>query len=212
MENKNSLVENQRIKTFINGSKSVFIAGSTWEKDEELLCNLLHSDLFEKYIIAPHNVDKAHITAILERIKTKFVCYSANTDTDFAVAKILVIDTIGQLASAYSCASIAYVGGGFSSSLHNILEPAVFGLPVIFGPKFDRFSEAQSFIKENIGFSVANEQELNETVNKLLANRTNISQKCINFVEKNTGAAERIVGRVTLGEISLLYKSSTQIK
>lgn len=193
IENKKSLVENGKIVYFINGSNSVFIAGSTWPKDEELLGELIRTDCFEKYIVVPHNVGKIHIDSLVERLKVPAVRYSAISEKEEITSNILIIDTIGQLASAYSYASIAYVGGGFSGSLHNILEPAVFGLPVIFGPKFSRFPEAQAFIDEGIGFSVADSNELMRTIDELKANRVDVSQKSTQFVERNKGASDKIM-------------------
>lgn len=193
IENKNGLTENPIIRSFVGESKNVFIAGSTWPQDEELLQELIQSNRFEKYIIAPHNVNKQHIVSLMARLNSPVVRYSESNDQQLQPSPILVIDTIGQLASAYSYASIAYVGGGFSGSLHNILEPAVFGIPVIFGPKFSRFPEAQVFIDNGIGFSVADEQELNCTVQQLIADRDQIAEKSIHFVEKNRGAAEKIM-------------------
>lgn len=189
IENKQHLTENPLIHRFVGTSKSVFIAGSTWQKDEELLLELIHSNRFEKYIIAPHNVDTAHIEGLLKIIQQSVSRYSLGE----VESTILVIDTIGQLASAYSYASIAYVGGGFSGNLHNILEPAVFGLPVVFGPKFSRYPEAQSFIDEGIGFSVSTKDELNSKLDYLIENRDQLAQKSIRFVEKNKGASQKIM-------------------
>lgn len=196
IENKNSLTENKHISHFVNKSNSVFIAGSTWSKDEDLLFDLIQSNEFDKYIIAPHNVDKQHIHELIEKIKIPVVRYSELNENEVKKANVLIIDTIGQLASAYSYGTIAYVGGGFSGSLHNILEPAVFGLPVIFGPKFSRFPEAQSFIDSEIGFSISGSQELVNTILHLKAHRTIISEKSIRFVEQNKGASEKIIHKI----------------
>lgn len=193
VENKNKLADNPLIQQFIGNAQSVFIAGSTWPKDEELIEDLVNSRQFEKYIIAPHNVDKAHTDNLLRKVKGPVARYSSLKDGQHVNTNVLIIDSIGQLASAYSYASIAYVGGGFSGSLHNILEPAVFGLPVIFGPKFSRFPEAQAFIDEGIGFSAGTTQELDAYIEQIKENRDVISEKSIRFVEKNKGAAGKIV-------------------
>ena len=190
IENKKLLEENEKIARFVGESRSVFIAGSSWPKDEEVLQKLIHSDRFERYIIVPHNVDKAHIEGLIGRLDMQVTRYSEETLVD---SNVLIIDSIGQLASAYSYASIAYVGGGFSGNLHNILEPAVFGLPVVFGPKFSRFPEAQAFIDEGIGFTVSRSEELMQTIGVLIAQQPVISQKSIRFVEKNQGASEKII-------------------
>lgn len=198
IEHKQTVPENRVISDFVNGSKSVFIAGSTWPQDEELLEELIAGNRFDKYIIVPHNVDASHVNSLVAKLKIPVVKYSEWSEREGGNTSVLIIDTIGQLASAYAYAAVAYVGGGFSGSLHNILEPAVFGLPVIFGPKFSRFPEAQAFIDNGIGFSVANEQELNHTVTQVIADRDQIAEKSIRFVEKNQGAAEKIIRYVSL--------------
>jgi 3-deoxy-D-manno-octulosonic-acid transferase len=196
IENKNSLIENESISHFIGKKNSVFIAGSTWPKDEEVLFELIHSNEFDKYIIVPHNVDEQHIGDLIGKIQVPVVRYSELNKKKTEEANVLIIDTIGQLASAYSYGTIAYVGGGFSGNLHNILEPAVFGLPVIFGPKFNRFPEAQAFIDSEIGFSITNSQELLNTIRHLRRNREIISAKSIQFVEQNRGASEKIIQKL----------------
>lgn len=198
IENKKRLVENEKIIRFIDGSNSVFIAGSTWPKDEELIEDLVNGREFDKYIIAPHNVDKTHIDSLVDRLKIPVIRYSALKEGNEITSNVLIIDAIGQLASAYSYGSVAYVGGGFSGGLHNILEPAVFGLPVVFGPKFSRFPEAQAFIDGGIGFFVSNKEEFSLLIEKLKSNREDISVKSIDFVEQNSGASEKIV-RCVLG-------------
>jgi 3-deoxy-D-manno-octulosonic-acid transferase len=109
-----------------------------------------------------------------------------------------LIDSIGKLANAYQYGKIAYVGGGFSGSLHNILEPAVFGLPVIFGPKHSRFPEAEVFIQAGIGFSVSNIEELEKTWSFILENIDSITQKARVEVSKSAGATERILEKINL--------------
>jgi len=195
IENKQTIAKNSIIERFIQNKDRIFIAGSTWTKDEELLLELLTSNLFDRYIIAPHNVDIQHIQALESRLLAKSIRYS-NFKKDTS-AKILIIDNIGLLSSAYFYAHVAYVGGGFYGNLHNILEPAVFGVPVIFGPRYSRFPEAQSFIDHGIGYSVNSPEELHKQVAKILAERNNIAQKSLSFVEKNRGAAKKIVRYIT---------------
>ena len=103
-----------------------------------------------------------------------------------------MLNTIGHLSSAYNYGEIAYVGGGFSGKLHNILEPAVFGLPVIFGPKFERFPEASAFIEEGIGFSINNIESMHTTIHAIEENLANLAEKTKRFVAKNQGAADAI--------------------
>jgi len=191
IENKKHLKPNPIVEQFVAAIPTVFICGSTWEVDEALLIPLINENLFEKVIIAPHNVDEKHIQSIVEKLTVDCICYSQSRED--SKATVLIIDTIGQLASAYSYGTIAYVGGGFTGSLHNILEPAVFGLPVIFGPKHKRFPEAQAFVDSGFGFSISNESELKERIQFIESKREDISKKEIQFVEHQAGASKKIL-------------------
>jgi 3-deoxy-D-manno-octulosonic-acid transferase len=193
IENKNNLQPNILIEQFVAGSQSVFIAGSTWPKDEELISKLVITNLFDKYIIAPHNVDEVSVERLIKSIAKPVERYSQDIQNN---SSILIIDSIGQLASAYSYAHLAYVGGGFSKSLHNILEPAVFGLPVIFGPIYNRFPEAQAFIDNEFGFSVSSIEELLAVIENI--DLTKAKKRSIQFLEQNTGASQKIVTHIVL--------------
>ncbi|MDC3253101.1 3-deoxy-D-manno-octulosonic acid transferase [Crocinitomicaceae bacterium] len=194
LENKGQLVTNKTIETFCN-DEQVFIVGSSWPKDEEILLPIINK-IKSKVIIAPHNIDEKHVKRIadqLTRTYTRYTSKSVNFESD-----ILILDTIGQLSNAYSYGALAYIGGGFSGNLHNILEPAVFGMGVIFGPKHDRFPEAQSFIANGFGFSVSTENELLNTIDTITNNKQTIDQKAAQFVEANRGASDRIYDRIYL--------------
>ncbi|MCO5259310.1 MAG: 3-deoxy-D-manno-octulosonic acid transferase [Crocinitomicaceae bacterium] len=196
IENKNNLVKNEILSAFIGTSKAVFIAGSTWPKDEEVLKPIFEENLFERYIIAPHNVDEIHVQSLIKTINKPVIRYSKITPDELTAGSILVIDTIGLLASAYSYGSISYIGGGYSKSLHNILEPAVFGLPVIFGPIYNRFPEAQAFIDNGIGFSIKDTSELKTVIKHVISQKEEISHKSSLFIEENKGAAQKILSAI----------------
>lgn len=193
IENKNNLVLDEIISDFVGESKSVFIAGSTWQKDVELIKPIIGSSMFEKYIIVPHNVDEASIKSLTSFLDIVILRYSDLKDHSSTISNVLIVDTIGLLASAYSFGTIAYVGGGFSKSLHNILEPAVFGLPVIFGPVYNRFPEAQAFIDNGIGFSVKESDELSQTIESIKMKIDEIQSKSSQFIESNKGASQKII-------------------
>ena len=106
--------------------------------------------------------------------------------------KVLILDTIGHLANAYSYGELAYVGGGFTGNLHNILEPAVFGLPVLFGPKHSRFPEGEMFIKDGIGFSISTQSEFEEKYDLIKTNLEELKSKTENFIQRQTGASQKI--------------------
>ena len=123
----------------------------------------------------------------------KFQAYTPDSITLNSTKKILLIDSIGKLANAYSYGQIAFIGGGFSGNLHNILEPAVFGLPVIFGPKHKRFPEAQTFIDAGIGFSVADQESLKMAFKSIVENQENLKIKTTDLVLSSQGATQKIV-------------------
>ena len=197
IQNKETLQDNPLLSAFTCGHSRVLIAGSTWPEDENLLIPSIQSEQFEKVIIAPHAIDEKHIREITSALHLPHVRYSqVNHETDLAGTRVLVLDTIGHLASAYFYGTLAYVGGGFSGSLHNILEPAVFGLPVLFGPKHKRFPEAQAFIDFGIGFSVSTNAEFEQHVHVICSNLDNLADRCATFVTQNAGASEKIVAHL----------------
>lgn len=189
IENSRNVQADEKIQLFLQGKKA-FVVGSSWPQDEELLQQLILKTDFP-VIIAPHDISENHLQQIEKRFGENMVRYSV---WDGSTAnKILLIDSIGKLANAYSYGSIAYVGGGFSGSLHNILEPAVFGLPVIFGPKHKRFPEAQTFIDAGVGFAVETAEELEKSWQFILENGEVLSAKTKLLVAESTGATDRIV-------------------
>ncbi len=197
IENKNNLQGNPILQNFLGGEKA-FIVGSSWPEDEDLVIPLINNGtIIEKIIIAPHDVSEIHIQNIIKKLQFPFIRYSElEKNNHFKDEKIIILDTIGNLANAYSYGSYAYVGGGFSGSLHNILEPAVFGLPVIFGPKHKRFPEAEMFIELGIGFSIQTTDELKSIINKIKMNKAELKSKTIHFVNQQAGASLKIVNSI----------------
>lgn len=194
IENRDKAKDNALIEQF-KGNDQLVIIGSSWPADEALLVPWINGSKF-KILIAPHQVDDKHVGQIISGITRKVDRYSALNEESASDLEVLVLDTIGHLASAYKYGTIAYVGGGFSGSLHNILEPAVFGLPVIFGPKHSRFPEAQAFIDGGFGFVVETTKEFEKAFNKIVADLDRISEKEQKFVEANAGASEKIYGKI----------------
>lgn len=198
IQNKEVLQENPLLSAFTHGHSRILIAGSTWPEDERLLMPSILSGQFDKVILAPHSIDEKHIREITTALNVSHVRYSqVNNETDLAGARVLVLDTIGHLASAYFYGTLAYVGGGFSGSLHNILEPAVFGLPVLFGPKHNRFPEAQAFIDFGIGFSISTAAEFEQEVREIWLDIDKLANLCATFVTRNAGASEKIVAHLS---------------
>ena len=150
-------------------------------------------------LIAPHSIDEKHLTEIEQRCTRSTIRYTQWTSD--TTAQVLILDTIGHLASAYKSGRIAYVGGGFTGSLHNILEPAVFGLPVLFGPKHERFPEAERFIKGGFGFAIQTTEEFETKLREIELNYQKISTQEARFVEENAGATDKIYAYLTANSV-----------
>ncbi len=145
------ILERDNTLGFMNdfkGKDLCFVLGSTWPEDEALLLPFLQDPPPGlKILIAPHDIKEAHLNALREKLPGKTLFYSEMGEQDASGYDVLVLDTIGLLTKVYSYADLAYVGGGFATGLHNTLEPAVFGIPVLTGPKYHGFSEAEELVE-----------------------------------------------------------------
>jgi 3-deoxy-D-manno-octulosonic-acid transferase len=197
------------IDEFKNGHK-LFIAGSTWPQDEALLAKLVSEYPDWKFIFAPHEIPEEKINNLIGLLpEGKAITFSQLKSEaeglksgDFINQSLtsnlqsLIIDNIGMLSSLYAYADIAYIGGGFGVGIHNTLEAAAFGLPVIFGPNYQKFNEARELIVLRAGFSINNETELKGILETLINDEAfyNVtSKKVFNYVKENVGATEMIM-------------------
>ena len=187
---------------FINkfkNNESLLISGSVWMEDLEALSTFISGNE-TKIILAPHDVSDKMVLRIISFLKVPAIRYSLiNEQTDLANSKVLIIDSIGMLASLYALADVAYVGGAFKQGLHNILEPAVYGIPVIFGPETTGFPEAAEILKEGGGFSIKDKNELNELLCLLFndsTRRLESGKKNSDFIQTRKGATEKIMTSV----------------
>jgi len=185
------------VKQFID-NKTTLIAGSTWPKDEELLVNYIKTkaDTNQKFIIAPHNIHGNEIEKLKRSILKETVLYSEIDGKDLSTFQVLIIDTVGLLSKIYKHANIAYVGGGFGAGIHNLLEPATFGIPIIIGPNYHKFKEAKELIYGEACIVITNSSELNNELTMLFTNKnTRIDKGNIarNYVLDNTGATIIII-------------------
>ena len=182
------------IEQFIKNEK-VLLLGSSWPVDEEtFLPALLQLKNKMKIIIAPHDISEAHIESIAKLFDGEVSRYTKFNDSS---GRVLILDTIGQLTTAYRYADIAYVGGGFTGKLHNILEPGAFGVPVLIGPKFERFPEAQLFIDRGVAQVVTTPDEFEKAVQEGLSNKEDIRFKLGAIFSENAGSAKRIVEAIS---------------
>lgn len=143
------------------GDKQLFIAGSTWGPDEELLLPLMNDNPELKFVIAPHEMDEGRIERLMRETRGGAVRYTQCDDkTSFEGKQLLILDTVGLLASVYGYASWGYIGGGFGVGIHNTLEAATFGLPIAFGPKYEKFKEARDLVAIGAARSITTYEEL----------------------------------------------------
>ena len=182
-------------------NKQVIVAGSTWEDDEIELIHYVKSHPEIKFIIVPHEVDQAN----LDDVKKEFInsVFYSQLQTGFKVpdhVNVLVIDNVGMLSGLYQYATITYVGGGFSKDgIHNILEAAVYGKPVIFGPVFEKFAEAWDLVEAGGAFSINSALELETLLTELLKDKTKLEKAgeiSGNYVYSKKGATKKIIDHV----------------
>ncbi len=179
----------------------VMVAGSTWPEDEAVLVPYINADNSNlKYVLAPHNIKPEQISKLKASINKKTILYSELDNEPLSDYKVLIIDTIGILTKVYSYANIAYVGGGFATGLHNTLEPAVFGIPVIIGSNFKGFKEAEDLVEEGGVIVVNNKEEYHNLMNRLVSDKEFLSRTGeinLNYVNKNKGASVQIMDYIS---------------
>lgn len=194
LERDNSL---DFIEQFKNNTTTIVI-GSSWPKEEGLLVNYINQTNEKvKFIIAPHNIKSEQILQLKNSISKKTILFSEKENTNLSGYDVLIVDTIGILTKIYSYADIAYVGGGFGNpGVHNILEPATFGIPIVVGPNFSHFAEAVALVHQEGCISIANQNELNDAFSNLILNEDIRHEKghiCSTFVQMNKGATDVII-------------------
>ena len=182
-------------------NQTIIVIGSSWPKDESLLVNYINNSAGDiKFIIAPHNIKSEQIQELKNSIIKKTILFSEVESLHATILQesdVFIIDTIGILTKIYSYADIAYVGGGFGNSgVHNILEPATFGIPIIIGPNYSHFAEAIALVHQEGCISISNQNELNNAFNLLINNDDERHEKghiCSTFVHMNKGATNMIL-------------------
>lgn len=174
------------------GGNRLFVAGSSWGEDEELIVKLANENPTIKFIIAPHEMDDGRMAKIAQTAQHGAVRYTQYRDTDSS-KQILILDTMGMLSSVYSYAEFSYIGGGFGVGIHNTLEAATFGLPIAFGPNYKKFKEARDMISLGAATSISNYDELNAWFAPLRDNSEHlaaVSQISKEYTAKNQGATD----------------------
>ena len=183
------------IEKFKNNTTTIVI-GSSWMDDEEVYLPYINSSENIKFIIAPHNIKEEEISRLISKINKQVVRFSSYNEKDLANADVFVIDTIGILTQIYAYADIAYVGGAFKTGLHNILEPATYGTPVVIGPKYEKFQEAKDLVALGSCLVVNNTEELSTTFNRLITDidyRKELGSKNRDFILQNKNTTKVVM-------------------
>ena len=189
------------VEAFCQQSK-VFIAGSSWQPDEDIFIPYLNAHPDWKMVIAPHVIGEDHLKQIMDKLEgRKVVRYTEATEENVKDADVLIIDCFGLLSSIYHYATVTYVGGGFGVGIHNTLEAAVWGVPVIFGPNNQRFQEAQGLKACGGGLEIQNADDFNHVMQRFLDDPQSLekaSKEAGDFVKQRAGATDRVLSFVQL--------------
>lgn len=193
------------IAQFVDEANEVLVAGSTWPEDEELLeAYLKNTDGRVKLILVPHEINEEHLHRIFNLFQGRMVSYSTIHAMPSNMsrlnilhhAQVMVIDTMGLLSSIYRFGQVAYIGGGFGVGIHNTIEAAVYGVPVVFGPNYHHFREAQGLIDAGAARSIKNYSELEAALNTAFEQHETIGAKAAAYVESEKGATAKIYGQI----------------
>jgi 3-deoxy-D-manno-octulosonic-acid transferase len=188
------------IKQF-KANRKLIVAGSTWPPDEDLLSKYIgETEKNVCLVVAPHEIHRSNISR-LQKLFGNSILYSETNNKDTLPGRVMIIDNIGLLSSIYQYGDIAYIGGAFKTGLHNVLEPACFSMPVLFGPEYSKFQEAVQLIELGAAISISNFEELESHLNELFSNAemlNELSRKAGRFIEDNKGATGTILKKSIL--------------
>lgn len=183
------------IAQMVSGCDKVLVMGSSWQPDEDIIIPYFNNHPEMKLIIAPHEFDESRLAALMARIKRPVARYTQLEGVDVAKLDCLIIDCFGILSSLYRYGAIAYVGGGFGSGIHNVPEAAVYGLPVIFGPRHEKFKEAVELNACGGGFAISDASQCHEVLDKLLSDPAALQAAgtaASDYIKSHTGATKQI--------------------
>jgi 3-deoxy-D-manno-octulosonic-acid transferase len=186
------------VEKFLNGQKAL-ILGSSWKAEEAMTLQYIRQRPDLKVIIAPHEVNQENISRIEALYGDRCILYSKVAKHAPSKKQVLIVDCYGLLTSIYQYGLIALIGGGFGAGIHNILEAATYGMPIIFGPKFQRFKEANDLVERKCAYAVNNIEDFNTILNQLIINqnlRDMLSKKSADYVIENTGATQTILKHI----------------
>lgn len=192
--------KNLPIVTAFKGDAKVIVAGSSWPKDEDIICAYFNEHPEVKMILAPHEIHQAHLDSIVSKLKRPYLFYKDADEESAAKADCLIINCFGLLSSIYKYGEVAYIGGGFGVGIHNTLEAAVYGMPVLFGPNYSRFQEAVDMVERGAAFPITNAEEYYSLMSDLLKDGSeslqNASERAAAYVSEKCGATDKIVKEI----------------
>lgn len=180
------------VEEFARGADRLLVAGSTWPHDEELLARYIAERPGTKLVLVPHEVGAGHLHRIFQYFEGRYVRYSEACAMSIDKCQILLVDTIGVLSSIYRYGQVAYVGGGFGEGIHNTLEPAVYGMPIVFGPNWRKFREARGLIQADAARTVRCYTELVAALDEAFLRRDEMGRNAARYVQTECGATARI--------------------
>ncbi|NMA75009.1 MAG: 3-deoxy-D-manno-octulosonic acid transferase [Bacteroidales bacterium] len=188
------------VEQFVDNSPTLVI-GSSWAPDEDLYIQYFNEHPEVKLILAPHEIDDRHLVEIVNKLKRPYALYTRveNKKEEVRKSDCLIINCFGLLSSIYKYGDIAHIGGGFGEGIHNTLEAAVYGIPVIFGPKYHKFIEAHDLLNANAAFCIQNYNELNKLLNKLFSSNDFLKKTGRNaaqYVNEKSGATDKILQNI----------------
>ena len=181
------------------GDSFTLVAGSSWGPDEDLFLEYFNTHPEMKLIIAPHVIDENHLVEIISKLKRPYVRYTRADERNVQKADCLIIDCFGLLSSIYRYGEVAYIGGGFGVGIHNTLEAAVYGIPVVFGPKYHKFMEAKQLIEAQGAFSISNYEELGSLFDRFLTDEHFHRETGSNagfYVTNIAGATDKVLSMI----------------
>ena len=190
-----------QVEQFARGNQMLLVAGSSWPEDEKIIIPYFNSHPEMKLIIAPHEIHRKHLLYIQSLLSRPSIRLSEVDEETLLTNDCLIIDSFGLLSSIYRYGHVAYIGGGFGKGIHNTLEAAVYGIPVIFGHKFQKFKEAKGLIAVGGGFSIDSATAFSERMDQFLSDQEfcrKAGRIAGDYVHKNVGATEKILQRMAI--------------
>ena len=184
------------VEGFVAGAERVLVAGSTWRPDEQMLARYIAERPNTKLVLVPHEIDADHLHHIFQYFEGRYIRYTEAKPRDLDKCRVLLVDTIGVLSSIYRYGHVAYIGGGFGEGIHNTLEAAVYGMPVIFGPKWQKFREAHGLLQADAARTISNYTELTNALDEAFLRQNEMGHKAAEYVESECGATKQIVHEI----------------